>query len=228
MGFHLPSQSLSGLGQQACEGHFKESKYEGGTAVRKTAAALSAILQDARNIKRNMTTGSRTPVWLIEISKLLHLSPGKDMSDNEQPDSPSPRVRPSDNRGLSVAGLTRKKTLRLQLSTSSEDGPKEKTKTPMLAIEDQATLAYPDYIEDTSEVKYDWDDVANKGKRMKPGGRWQLAHHVSPDKDSGFMKCTWRDDAGDVVWISDMTILEYQANEGYDGDDDGDDDDHHQ
>ena len=207
----------------------KNPKYEGHRAIRKTAAALSAILQEARQIRRNMTTGSRTPNWLMEISKLLHAAPGKDMKDtsgDDQPESPSPRSRKSesnDNRGISVVGFTKKRTLRLQLSSTSDDGPRD---TPMLAIEDQATVAYPEHIEDTSEVKYDWDDVKNIGKRMKPGGRWQFADLVSEDKSSGFMKCTWKDDAGDVHWISEMTILEYRANEGYDGDDDADDDEH--
>ena len=72
-----------------------------------------------------------------------------------------------------------------------------------------------DDIEDTNseKFKYDWDDVKNQGKRLKPGGRWQLCHRQEKDRASGFMKCIWDTPSGEEHWISEMTILEYEANE---------------
>ena len=83
----------------------------------------------------------------------------------------------------------------------------------MLAIEDWKTEQDENNIEDTSTEAFihDWDAVSNKGKRMKPGGRWRICDRQEPDRASGLMKCYWKTDAGEQHWISEMTILEYES-----------------
>ena len=53
------------------------SKSFGQKAVRQAASNLQQLLQDARNAKRNMKTGARTPNWLMEIVQGIDLGPEK-------------------------------------------------------------------------------------------------------------------------------------------------------
>ena len=89
-------------------------------------------------------------------------------------------------------------------------------KKGLLAIEDkqdEAEQEQDDDIEDTNSdpILYDWDDVTNKGKRLKPPGRWVICQRQEKDRASGFMKCFWETDAGEEeAKIMDMTIYEYE------------------
>ena len=120
----------------------------------------------------------------------------------------------------------RKRTLKLSMSTTSEEQPPGESRPPLLAIEDQppnegeSIEKDTDDIEDTNSepFKYAWDDINNKGKRIKPGGRWQTCKWQAKDRASGFMKCFWDTHSGEEEsWLSEMTILEYEANEDIDG-----------
>ena len=198
----------------------------GPKAVELAASHLQQMLQDARNIKRNLKTGSRTPAWMLEMMEDLVVkdevgdptvgdaSPTKGESGNpgHQPKGCSKlSIGESWTTGSHTDGTRRKRTLKLALSETSDEQPVKKK--PLLAIEDWKTEEDENNIEDTSTEAFihDWDVVSNKGKRMKLGGRWRICDRQEPDRASGFMKCYWKTDAGEQHWISEMTILEYES-----------------
>ena len=120
------------------------------------------------------------------------------------------------NRGVSVQALVSKE------KDLEAEKPPGNSSANLLAIEDkppnegQSSDSEADDIEDTNSepFKYAWDEVNNKGKRMKPGGRWQPCSWQTKDRASGFMKCFWKSSSGEEEsWISEMTILEYESNE---------------
>ena len=200
-------------------GLLSNSKTYGPTAISLSATNLQQLLQDARNIKRAVKTGSRTPHWLMEILEKL------DVSANE-PGAlvgalvGSPRtIGESWSRSCSPKpSVKKKRTLRLALSTTTEE---EVCTKPLLMIEDKKDSdnededVADDDIEDTNSEKFEyaWDDVANKGKRLKPGGRWQLCTRQEKNRESGFMKCFWASHGKEDEWLSEMTILEYEEND---------------
>ena len=210
------------------------SKTFGPKAVRQAASNLQQLLQDARNVKRNIKTGARTPAWMMEIVEAIDLGPERKQQRSGSDDSHqvgnaltieesrSDDCHPEQSRLLgSGPRFKRKRTLKLSMSTTSEEPP-SKSKASMLAIEDKPPNeeewadSEADNIEDTNSepFKYAWDDVNNKGKRMKPGGRWQTCSRQTKDRASGFMKCFWKSSSGEEEsWISEMTILEYESNE---------------
>ena len=220
------------------------SKALGPKAVANAASNLAQLLQDARNYKRNMKTGTRTPGWLMEIIEHIVVKDASDSSEGgacqgtigeswslgkhspggqlqgkkgaREEGACSLTIGDSSSPGEASSGgqLRRKRTLKLALSTTSEEETAKKK--PMLAIEDvPPTVPYEDNIPDTNgqPFEYGWDEVTNRGKRLKPGGRWQPCHWQEKDPESGFMKCFWRTVSGIEDWISEMTILEYESNE---------------
>ena len=214
------------------------SRTHGMKAVHLAASNLATLLQDARNAKRNMKTGSRTPHWMMDIIENIEVKvepKGRGNAAEARPptigeswsvDSPEPPrhscgsgrlPRPSSG----SATLKRKRSLKFCLSTTSEE-PMPHTKKSLLAIQDDPDIPQgeeeeqdDDDIEDTNCEKfvYDWDEVSNKGKRMKPGGRWVLCNWQEKDRTSGFMKCFWKAGGDIESWTSEMTILEYESNE---------------
>ena len=198
------------------------SKAFGPKGVTSAASNLAQLLQDARNAKRNVKTGSRTPGWLGEIIENIVVTAAKGEGEGGDASSPSGPKRKltigdswSTSSRKSSNGLQRKRSLKLHLSTTSEEGVPKRS---LLAIEDKKKDHHDeggDDIEDTNcdPFEYDWDEVTNKGKRLKPGSRWQLCHRQEKDSASGFIKCIWSTPSGDEEWISEMTILEYESNE---------------
>ena len=197
-------------------------KVYGSQGIDTAASNLAQLLQDARNAKRNVKTGSRTPGWLGEIIENIVVTAAKGEGEGGDASSPSGPKRKltigdswSTSSRQSSNGLQRKRSLKLHLSTTSEEGVPKRS---LLAIEDKKKDHHDeggDDIEDTNcdPFEYDWDEVTNKGKRLKPGGRWQLCHRQEKDSASGFIKCIWSTPSGDEEWISEMTILEYESNE---------------
>ena len=109
----------------------------------------------------------------------------------------SPKAKPHS------AGLQKKRTLKLSLSTASEESRCTRHYDEnMLALEDikdedkveadqDDDEEQQENIEDTNgePFVYQWDDVTNKGKRQKPGGRWHLCHWQEENRTTGFMTC---------------------------------------
>ena len=196
------------------------SKTWGPKAVEMAASNLAQMLQDCRNHKRNMKTGARTPGWLMEIVQNIVV---KDASEEVHAGEGTIRVSWSSSDGNVSGGaqsgspptkIKRKRSLRLHLSTSSEEPPRAPKKA-LLAIMDKQTDDDLEDIVDTSSqpFEHDWDEVWNKGKRKQPGGRWEFCTWQEKDHASGFMKCFWRTPSGDEDWTSEMTIMEYESNE---------------
>ena len=127
--------------------------------------------------------------------------------------------------GKQKSGLQRKRTLKLSLSTASEESRCTRHyDEDMLALEDikdedkveadqDDDEEQQEHIEDTNgePFVYQWDDVTNKGKRQKPGGRWHLCHWQEKNRTTGFMTCCWKTNGGVDKWHSDMTIMEYES-----------------
>ena len=182
----------------------------GKNAVRLAASNLQQLLQDARNVKRNLKNGARTPSWLMEVVENLQQRPEKTESSDGHSDQPSEESRV----GLECPGapLKKKRTLQFQISSSCDEEAARHATIPLLALKDD-----PNMGKGIEDITYDWDDPSNKGKRMLPGAvRWQVCDSMLKDWQSGFMKCIWKGDGveDDDLWISEMTIQEYESMEG--------------
>ena len=110
------------------------NKAHGSKSPEMAASNLAQMLQDVRNHKRNCKTGSRTPGWLQEI--IVHLKLKPETSEDRRPSTSkatskasgckltigdswstcSPKAKPHS------AGLQKKRTLKLSLSTNSLRG----------------------------------------------------------------------------------------------------------
>ena len=212
-------------------GKVLSDSHQGLKAVEQSATNLLQMLQDVRKVKRNMKTSARTPDWLMAIIRDLVVKPEGGLTTEESRSGGSHLTTEESRSGgsLLIEGspyhrrtsapenpprLKRKRTLRMASSTTSEEHLP--LKKGLLAIEDkkdEAEQKQDDDIEDTNSdpILYDWDDVTNKGKRLKPPGRWVICQRQEKDRASGFMKCFWETDAGEEeAKIMDMTIYEYE------------------
>ena len=185
----------------------------GEKAIKMAASSLLQIMQDFRNVKRNQKTGARTPHWIVEVIQNLKLDPstieasrcegsGTDPIEVSRGQKPSLRMAGpiEDSRGQPPGEHSgeKRRVLSFQLSTTSDE-PQPSQKKVMLALCDE---------EGNDKYLYGWDEVANRGKRQLPGGRWELCDDVVANEKSAFMECIWHGDRGDDVWTSEMPIVE--------------------
>ena len=215
------------LWERRKELHIRKNGGESGASLLRNAATnLCQLCTDYYNCKKNQTTASRTPTWILEVTDLMQLR-ACDLEGHDGGSSEGGGL----NRGISeqlVSSIevsrsspkpptTKRRVLHFTYSSTSEVDPKPSGRA-LLAIEDgdvgeRGDEDQGDDTADSWKYTYDWDDMRNCGKRMLPSGNWQICDRIEKDISSGFMKCFWKVSSGEDTSVSEVTIQEYESNE---------------